>query len=93
MMRPRSCSGIWQPWKPSRSLNVPATRAKYQVSSSRPEAVGGVLRPKDPGIIGQPALGIGPAVGVDQFPGRFHAHRRIIGIEGKSFGSLTKWKR
>ena len=34
MMRPNSCSGIWQPWKPARSLKVPATRGKYQVSSS-----------------------------------------------------------
>ena len=33
-MRPSNCSGIWQPWKPARSLNVPATRGKYHVSSS-----------------------------------------------------------
>ena len=34
MIRPRSCSGIWQPWKRIRCLNVPQTRGKYQVSES-----------------------------------------------------------
>ena len=33
-MRANSCSGIWQPWKPLRSLKVPQTRGKYHVSLS-----------------------------------------------------------
>ena len=34
MILPSSRSGIWQPWNPARSLKVPHTRGKYQVSSS-----------------------------------------------------------
>ena len=34
MIRPSNCSGIWQPCQPARSLNVPHTRGKNQVSSS-----------------------------------------------------------
>ena len=75
MMRPRSCSGIWQPCQPARSLNVPQTRGKYQVSSSAREAVGHVLRAQDPGVVGQPAARIGAAIGVDELPGRRDADR------------------
>ena len=76
MIRPRSCSGIWQPCQPARSLNVPQTRGKYQVSSSGGEAARQVLRPQDPGVVGQPAVGVGPLVAVDELPGRRHADRR-----------------
>ena len=62
-----------------RSLNVPQTRGKYQVSSSGCEALGQVLRPEDPGVVGQPAGGIRPAVAVDQLPGRGHADG--VGVE------------
>ena len=86
MIRPRSCSGIWQPCQPARSLKVPQTRGKYQVSLVGGEAVGDVLRAEDPGVVGEPALGVGPRVGVDQLPRRGDADRLVV--EGEPLGVL-----
>ena len=86
MIRPRSCSGIWQPCQPARSLNVPQTRGKYQVSLVGGEAVRDVLRAEDPGVVRQPALGVGPRVEVDQLPRRGHADRLVV--ECETFGVL-----
>ena len=73
MMRPSSCSGIWQPCNPARSLNVPQTRGKYHDVFVRLKTPAAVLRPQDPGVVGQPAGGIGARVGVHQLPRRGHA--------------------
>ena len=99
MIRPRSCSGIWQPCQPARSLNVPQTRGKYQVSSSGLEALGQVLGAEDevrraglagdhPRVVGQAALGVRPAVGIDQLPRRRHADRPSA-LNVNACGSLT----
>ena len=61
MIRPRSCSGIWQPCQPARSLKVPQTRGTYQVSPLGREAAGDVLRAEDPGVVGEPAPGLARA--------------------------------
>ena len=81
MIRPSSCSGIWQPCKPARSLNVPATRGKYQVSSSGAKPSGRSCGRRIQVSSGRRPLGFARAVGVDQLPGRGDADRRIVGVE------------
>src|SRR5262249_22177868 len=91
MMRPRSCSGIWQPWKPARSLKVPATRGKYHVSSwglkplttscGRRIQVSSGSRPS--GLARPSAYVVCRADGT----------RIALSLNVNFFGSLTKWKR
>ena len=79
MIRPSSCSGIWQPCQPVRSLNVPQTRGKYHVSSSGWKPSGRSCGRRIQVSSGSRPVGVRPAVAVDQLPGRGHADR--LGVE------------
>ena len=47
------------------------------------EAIGKVLRSQDPGVVGQPSLGISPLVAVNQLPRRRHSKCGVVGVEGE----------
>ncbi len=75
MIRPRSCSGIWQPCQPARSLKVPQTRGKYQVSLSGAKPSGTSCGRRIQVSSGSRPLGLARRVEVDQLPRRGDADR------------------
>jgi hypothetical protein len=54
------------------------------------EPLGQVLGPENPGIVRQPAQGIGACVGVDQLPGRRHSDGKVV--EGEVLRILDEMK-
>ena len=78
MIRPRSCSGIWQPCQPARSLKVPQTRGKYQVSPSGAKPSGTSCGRRIQVSSGSRPLGSARRVGVDQLPRRGDADRLVV---------------
>ena len=53
--------------------------ARLECVAVEGEAAGHVLRAQDPGVVGEPPLGVGPGVGVDELAGRGDAD--WIGME------------
>ena len=91
MIRPSNCSGIWQPCHPDRSLNVPQTRGKYQVSPSAPKPSG-----RSCGRRIQVSSGSRPAGAARRSPytsSRAEGTRIESTLKVKTAGSRTKWNR
>ena len=64
-------------------LKGPAHAGKIPRVFVRLKPLGQILRAKDPGVVGEPAGGIRPRVGIDQLPRRGDSHRRVGGVEGE----------